>query len=218
MKIAICIPCHGDPKLGFAMSLARLAAHSVSHGLKIGIQDGSSANLPWLRCDLVKAVLPLEPDYIFWLDADHIFPPDSLIRLLAHDKPVVGVNQPTRSNPECPTAAVGPMERIVTTEDLAKRGVLRRVESMGLAMCLMRTEIFARLDKPWFASEPTEDGEQFIGEDFYFFQKLKAAGIPAFVDHGLSWDVGHISQTVLTNAGTKGVRRADIDLPAAGAA
>src|SRR5205823_6020553 len=98
---------------------------SVSQGLHIGIQEGSSANLPWLRCDLVKAVLPAGPDYILWLDVDHVFPPDALVRLLAHKRPVIGINQPTRSNPECPTAAVRPLERVVTTEDLAKRGVVQ---------------------------------------------------------------------------------------------
>ena len=38
-----------------------------------------------------------------------------------------------------------------------------------------------------------------VGEDVFFFRKLAAAGIRPFVDHRLSWEVGHLFEVVLTN-------------------
>lgn len=31
----------------------------------------------------------------------------------------------------------------------------------------------------------------FVGEDWYFCEKLQAAGIPRYVDHSLSLEIGH---------------------------
>ena len=39
-----------------------------------------------------------------------------------------------------------------------------------------------------------------MGEDVSFFRELTEAGVKVYVDHGLSWDVGHIAERVITNA------------------
>ena len=39
---------------------------------------------------LVKAFLESSHDYLFFLDTDHTFEPDLLLRLMAHQVPVVG--------------------------------------------------------------------------------------------------------------------------------
>jgi hypothetical protein len=82
---------------------------------------------------------------------------------------------------------------------------------MGFGVCLMNMQIFGQLQAhaeeagdgnmlPLFKFEPTADKVGMIGEDVFFFRKLKDAGIPVFIDHGLSWDVGHIFEVILTNA------------------
>jgi hypothetical protein len=43
-----------------------------------------------------------------------------------------------------------------------------------------------------------------VGEDFYFFRSLRAAGFKIYVDHDLSAEVGHVGQRIYTakNVGT----------------
>ena len=52
---------------------------------------------------------------------------------------------------------------------------------------------------PLFKFEPTENKVGMIGEDVFFFRKLAECGIRPFVDHRLSWEVGHLFEIVLTN-------------------
>ena len=51
------------------------------------------------------------------------------------------------------------------------------------------------MERPWFEAWPG-------GEDNYFYAKLSRLKIPAFVDHALSWETGHIGEHVFTNADT----------------
>ena len=39
-----------------------------------------------------------------------------------------------------------------------------------------------------------------MGEDVSFFRELTEAGVKVYVDHALSWEVGHIAERVITNA------------------
>ena len=73
---------------------------------------------------------------MFWADADHVFPADALLRLVAHEKPVVGANYPRRAHPTFPTAESGD-QHVWTTADKARAGDLERVSRLGLGLCLM---------------------------------------------------------------------------------
>jgi hypothetical protein len=53
---------------------------------------------------------------------------------------------------------------------------------------------------PLFAIEMLDDGTRIVGEDVFFFRRLREAGIPVYLDHPLSWTIGHVHQSVLTNA------------------
>jgi hypothetical protein len=53
---------------------------------------------------------------------------------------------------------------------------------------------------PLFNFETTENGISVIGEDVFFFKKLRDAGIDIWCDHALSWEVGHLHETIVTNA------------------
>jgi hypothetical protein len=44
------------------------------------------------------------------------------------------------------------------------------------------------------------EGSHVIGEDVFFFEKLRSAGFKIYCDHGLSWEVGHIHEQVMMNA------------------
>src|SRR3954463_2587994 len=219
MKIAICIPRYGDTKGDFTISLARMIAHSLSApapgGFEIELFSISSSDLPHSRTELLKDAIQWQARYLLWLDSDHVFPPDALLRLLAHKLPVVGCNQPRRSDPTGPVAVrlndEGEMEHVYTTAALAAAGAVEEVAHVGLAFCLIDMNVLhqvkAHVEKGvgWAHWQPFDrkllpGTSARMGEDVSFFRELTDAGIRVYVDHGLSWQVGHIHERVLTNA------------------
>lgn len=226
MKIALAIPCHGDTKAKFTQCLASLI--DFTHRAKIEM-DGepvriefetllvSCSLLPESRNRLVAEAINCEADYMLWMDADHVFPQDALIRLLSRNQLVVGCNYARRFSPTAPTASKyndeGKLELCWTTQEKAEAEEVEEVAHFGLGLCLVDMRVFNILDIkaqeagkehfwPLFRMDPTEDGIRFIGEDVHFFKTIREAGIPVHIDHALSWDVGHIHEQLLTNAHT----------------
>jgi hypothetical protein len=225
MKIAICIPRHGDTKGDFTISLARMIAHSYTatahlsavERVQIEVFSVASTDLVANRTELLKRAISWQARYLLWLDDDHVFPPDTLLRLLRHRLPVVGCNQPRRSHPTGPVAvkrnAAGEMEHVWTTEELARAGTVEEVIHVGLALCLMDMNILHQVKDHvekgvgwahWgpFERRQIEGSTALMGEDVSFMRELTDAGVKIHVDHGLSWQVGHIAERVLTNADT----------------
>ena len=170
----------------------------------------SSSILPESRNRLVAEALHCDADYMLWMDADHVFPCDALLRLLGRSEIVVGCNYARRANPTWPTASKrgedDELDLVWTTRELAEANELEEVAHVGLGFCLIDMRLFTILEHkcetfwPLFDMEPTKDKVRFIGEDVHFFKKIKEAGVPIYCDHGLSWELGHISEQVLTNA------------------
>jgi hypothetical protein len=224
LKIALCIPCHRQTEAKFTHCLASMIAFTMRARIEF---DGkavipdietimvSCSILPESRNRLVAEAIHCGADYMLWMDADHVFPEDTLVRLLSHNRAVVGCNYARRNTPTSPTAskenADGKMELVWTTQEKAEAGELEEVGHAGLGLCLMDMRAFGVLEQkateagkehfwPLFRLDPTENGIAFTGEDVYFFKCLREAGVPMYVDHGLSWDVGHLHEQILTNA------------------
>lgn len=207
MRIAVCSPAYGDTKAQFTYCLANLLIQTTRHGVRkdggeaiipdIGMLMASSSNVAYNRQALAEIAVNGGADYIFWVDTDQTFPPDTLQRLFLHmgRAKVAGCNIARRTDPTGPTALKfdGDQVRFVYTDpDKVQRKLVEPVDSMGLGVCLMSTEVFRGLPKPWYAPDVN-------GEDGYFFLKLRAAGIPILVDHGVSADIGHIGERVFMN-------------------
>ncbi|MGZ8347406.1 MAG: hypothetical protein ACXWUP_09880 [Allosphingosinicella sp.] len=260
LKIAICIPVYGMTHAKFTQSLASLIIHSLGADvreagdapvrLELETFMVSCSMLTESRHRLVAEALVWEADHMLWLDADHVFPPDALLRLLAHGLPAVGCNYPRRFAPTAPTAAVatdeegqpgsppGACHLLYTTGEKAEAGLIEPVAHLGFGLLLLDMRVFDALQAvaersdgapppapstppaaslrtgsagagstgaseasflPLFKFEETANTVGMIGEDVFFFGKLAAAGIRPFVDHRLSWEVGHLFEIVLTN-------------------
>lgn len=203
MKIAICIPCHRDTKARFTLSLAGMLIHTareIEDEIKTILAQGP---LLEVREGLVYAARSWGADWILWLDSDHVFPNDALVQLLGHDKDVVACNYPRRVGAPEPVAQRDG-RLVLTTEAQARRGAVEPVDAIGLGICLMRASVFDRLEPPYFQLELKPDGTGYVSEDFTLFRRLKRAGVTAYVDHGLSWKIGHIGDMILTTAAMGG--------------
>lgn len=217
LKIAILVPVYGNPEALFLQSLATMI--STFYEAELIAPDGtpydkrvdtfvvSSSMLTEGRHRLAAEALNAGADYLLWADADHVFPADALCRLWAHGKDIVGCNYARRANPTAPTAACDG-ELVYTSTEASD---IERVDHLGFGLCLMRASVFDALQLhaeaegrdsflPLFLFEPTPDHRTMIGEDVFFFGKCRKAGLEIWCDHGLSWHVGHVARTILTNA------------------
>ena len=193
MKIAICTPVHGDTKAGYTASLAEMLIFTLGQADPPIIRyfQRSSSMLPVGRCDLVDAALRDRADYILWVDSDHTFPPDTLIRLLAHDVDVVALNFRRRLPPHDVVAYDLEGRAMVSGTGLVK------ASQVGLGLCLMRTSVFKDITPPLFEFRIGKMGI-ITGEDAVLFGKIRQAGFDIHVDMSLSAQCGHIAEQILT--------------------
>lgn len=201
MRAAVLVPHHGDVKAKFSASLARLAAATKSAELEFFYEEDGPLELK--RTRLALRGRQWGASHLLWIDTDQTFPPDALDRLLAHDKPIIGCNIPTRHDPVQPTAIDDYGRRTPTTQALAEAEALVEVGAIGLGFCLMKAEIFDRIAAPWFESRISPEGELLCGEDVHFCNMAWRAGIAVWVDHSLSWQVGHVAEVVRHNSDVK---------------
>ena len=77
MKILIAVPCMDQVPAPFCQSLAQLQ--------KVGdcVLTMKAGSLIYLsRNELATAAIQIEADYVFWLDSDMVFKPDTLTRMM----------------------------------------------------------------------------------------------------------------------------------------
>jgi len=180
---------------GFALSLAnmmlRIGFDHEPFG-DVGFARGNGSILPAVRQSIAEgAIEKRRATHLLWIDSDHEFPSDTAHRLLAHGRPLVGINATTRTPPIQGTAIRKGNERLVT--DSRSKG-LERVSRMGFGIALIEARVFLAMEKPWFAIDYVEckDGHTFSGEDVYFCEKAKAAGFAPMIDHDLTKETKHI--------------------------
>jgi len=206
MKVVICIPCHGDTKADFTFSLSRLVAYSVRHdpALEIETLIARSSILVQSRTRLFEWSKEWGADYILWLDSDHTFPPQALLRLLNHRLPIVGANYPRRSKDLVPVALKkdisGRWDLVDTNSRNVSNDQVEAVDRIGFGFLLMqmRAVIQALGDPlyPIFETKSLSDGS-FIGEDAMFCDRMRSSDLNIYVDHMLSSKIGHVSEEIL---------------------
>lgn len=200
MRIGICIPSRGDMCIGTAFDLATLCGYD-SRWRKDGdqaIYTVAGTLIFDQRNKLAQAALDQECDYILWIDADMRFPKNTIERLLAHDKDIVGVNATTRTLPVGPTAK---QLRIDTEKkenhwySIVSKGKtgIERVTAIGCGVMLVKAKVFRETPKPWFYFYELPGGKT-LGEDVHFCIAAHDAGFETWVDHDLSQEIGHIGQ------------------------
>jgi len=138
---------------------------------------------PWDRARNLchKEFLANTHDYLFFLDANTIPQPDILDRLLAHDVPMVAglvqiwqehlipmaMRWDDKSNGYKPHYGDG----------------LQSVDVTTCACTLIKREVMESVERPAFAfTQSDEFGTEGLSEDFYFCERVKAAGFSIAVD------------------------------------
>jgi hypothetical protein len=203
MKIAICSPNRDMVHAGFAFDLANMigywtAKHAQSGG-NVQIMHNTGTLIADQRVDLAKAAVKQGADWILWLDTDMRFPVDTLERLVSHNRPIVGCNYSMRTFPPEPTASnfhEGTWTKVYTKPDSTG---LEQVDLIGFGVTLVSTDVFKKLEDPWFHLGYSSVNQKFIGEDTYFCIKAAGEKVPVFIDHDLSKEIRHIGSFEFRN-------------------
>ncbi len=133
------------------------------------------------RNHLVDRMLhhPIEPTHILFLDSDVLPAPDTLVKLLEAEQPIVSGFYRKRLPPHEPVAFV--KDKKGNLQPIAAAGRrLQKVDAVGAGCLLIQREVFKKIKGPWFTSEWTETGH--LSEDFSFCEKAKKSGYKIYVD------------------------------------
>lgn len=194
-RIAVCVASSGHCKTQFAMSLSALMAYFSSRPLMaeqpeqyIGQFLVESSSLASNQHKLVLAAREWKATHILWVEDDMQFPPDALHCLYGWRQQWVGANYPIRSGPPFSNTALSlDRQRLRTRAD--SRG-LESVMYTGFGVTLMDIGLFDKIELPYFEMSYMSDGH-YATTDYYLSEKVRAAGIPIYVDHDLSRRIGH---------------------------
>jgi hypothetical protein len=193
-SVVILLPT-GDMVLSsFAASLANMLCYtsSVLHTLPLeglSVQFYGSSVLPFSRKMLAEFVIELGYTHALFIDSDMEFPHDMLAWMLQYKEKIVGINAMSRRPPYRCTARISREEPLLTTEESTG---LEKVWRMGFGVAWIATEVFRRLEQPWFDFVYRPDLGVFQGEDYYFCEKAQEAGYDIWIDHDLSKRVYHV--------------------------
>jgi hypothetical protein len=194
LKIAVCVPSVGTWDARTAESVANLALcfqqasyDGGTHEVRVFHATGSI--LTDNRHRLVALAAKWEATHILMLDSDMLVPLDTIQRMLMSNVPVIAANAVLRQWDTHPTAFKNGAYVYSRPEDTG----LEEVDHVGAAVMLVDMRVFNALDLPYFHFESDPDDLPGVtGEDVYFCRKLRAAGVPIYIDHDLSKQVQHI--------------------------
>jgi hypothetical protein len=211
IRVTIAIPARDQVATNFMYDLTGMVAATARNRrdieLRLVVIKGTL--IADQRHKLVQHARTADSTHILWLDADHRFPKDTLVRLLAHDVDIAAASYAERRIPPRPVTFLhdegdgGVDERLYIEPDATG---LIEVASMGMGVMLTRIEVFAYTPAPWFQIGWHTEKQSYIGEDIYFARKAREHGFKVFVDQDLSREVMHIGEIEFSNDHALAVR------------
>jgi hypothetical protein len=193
--ISVCVPARDEVHTMFTFDLVNAISHHIgTTGEIVNLLMSQGTLLCSQRTELVMNAIHANADYLLFLDSDMRFPADTIARLLAHGECVVAANCARRRMPTGPTAgnydkATG---RKVLRYSMPEDTGLEQVDMVGTGVMLVDINVFKVIDMPWFATPWDTAAKGYMGEDVYFCKLLRDNGIPLYIDHDLSKQIGHI--------------------------
>lgn len=144
-KVLVCLPSGRTWEARTATAVAGLCTFSALHGIQISIANLEGSMISKQRNDLVKMGLDNGFDYLMWIDTDMIMPPNAMMRLLSHNKDIVGATYNKRVPPyETLGKLKGPKP-----EDIGKGG-LHEADLMPGGFMLIKLDVYRKVGWPYY--------------------------------------------------------------------
>ena len=200
-KVLIGYPLYGrQVYAGFTHSLHRMR---TPVNTDVTPQNGHTQG----ECRNLLAIAAMQGGYshVFMLDTDMLYPDECLLDMLKDDNDVECCFAVARSAPHYPIFGEEGEERYTYLSQWPTTTGRRDGEPLlgaqptvivGGAGLLIKTSVFERVEYPWFShAETLADGITAVGEDAYFAQKCRDAGIELFCRTDIL--TGHITEVTL---------------------
>lgn len=190
-KVAICIPSGDDWSADFALSLLDMKEQAMRDGIEAIVLNVRGSILPRSRHDLVRIALAKGATHVLFMDSDIKFPPDTLTRLLAHGKAVVGAICPMRRlNPE--SNCLSSLAHDVRIPPDPAAGLVK-VAAVGTGIMLLQADLFRQIPPPWFLFGFSQAHDSYCGEDVFLCVRImEVTGQPIYADLSFSHQVAHV--------------------------
>ena len=141
------------------------------------------------RAYIATQALKNNSDYLLFIDDDMVFPPDTLDRLLAYKKEIIGVASNSRCLPLKTTVQL--LDNTIPEKFLKE---FLEVKHVGTGIMLIDMKVFNKINKPWFNTKTHINGFTSQGEDAWFCERAREKGISIWCDGILS--VSHIGDYI----------------------
>lgn len=199
MKIYIAIVSNRDHKARFVGSLYALTQNLIHHGKSYGIEahmiaigEGHSC-LSRGRQDALDTALKNGSTHLLFIDDDMVFPPNILQMLTQRKLPVVAANYVLKDQESLRFVARDANGKRISSK--GKTGV-EEVCRTGTGMFLVECNAVRHIPGPHFEVVWNAEKKDYISEDSYFCDKLRAHGVTIHIDHDASQNIGHVGDFV----------------------
>ena len=208
VKLVIGFPHLGMVNTEFMMALVSMYRYLifnpvVSEDIEIEYAEilrcGGSM-LPKQRDEIVTLSKEAGATHLLFIDTDMVFDVEIAHKLLRARKTIIACNASTKTSPPNPTA------RAFDHEDLTGRPVystdkcppIEEIWRIGTGVMLIDLEAMGKIPQPWFLMTYDTQRKAHCGEDWYFCKLAKGYGIPVYIHHHASMQVGHVGQYTYT--------------------
>lgn len=178
----------------FMLNLFRLVRDLKKYNINYSINNIHAAAVDSIRNYSIINALDNNHTHILQLDTDHIYPDDTIVRLLSHKKEFVcGVT--TKKIPPFEQTQFYKVDvpKVNFPKNVCKfkeENKLEKIEGTGMVGSLIDLKIFSKLNFPYYDRKYKlgKKGEILeTGEDIYFCRQLKKVGVDVWCDKGLSY-------------------------------
>lgn len=148
--------------------------------------------IPDVRQKSVFLAFERQAKYLLTVDADMVFPPDALLRLMEHDVDIAGALYMRKTPPFTPVAAMrdGFGYKNLIRSKPWKSGDFMEVDAVGAGFMLIKVDILRQIPQPHYNFFWDKDRKGFWSEDWWLCRQAKANGYKVWLDTGLS--LGHM--------------------------
>jgi len=177
------------------ISLDALVRKSHEAGVRLAIKKRYGSMICVSRNKIAELAIDTKTTHVLFIDSDMVFDDDALLRLLALKRDIISGLCTMAGEPYSPVVKrLGEDGTYRPIPEVVDGRFRSDVDAVGCAFLLIKTSVFEKLERPYFAMPPY--GEGVMGEDVYFCRKAKEAGYDICVDCSL--EIGHIGEHVFT--------------------
>lgn len=201
IKILVSVPSMGNPSFKTLQSLVQLAL-TCKYPLRFHFIE--STIISKARNLAAKEAIDSGCSHVLFIDDDMVFPPEAAEKLLDQDKDIIGALCFGRREDPYPIAKKLYKNEIVdyTWDAVSTWEETTEVDGVGTGFLLIKTEVFKRIQPPFFAFRRASDfglkelpfPDEELSEDTHFMMKAKMAGYQIWVDPTII--IGHHGQKV----------------------